>query len=416
MPGPDTDFKSLLVIGHQWPEPGATGAGVRMLWLLNGFLQKGFHIVFASATGSGDYRVDLGKLGIKEVEIQINDSSFDVFLQKNEFSHVLFDRFLTEEQFGWRVRDNLPGAQVLLDTEDLHSLRHSREDAVRRGGEWSVADWVADPMFYREVASMFRSDLTLIISKREMELLLSEVPYLQEKLIYLPFGMHQSALIPGVNFQGRSNFVFIGNGKHAPNRDAIAHLKTEIWPRIRQKLPEAVLQVYGAYLPTQTLQMDAPAEGFEVKGWAPELQPVLSNARLLLAPLRFGAGIKGKILKASVFGLPVMGTTIGFEGIIDEPRDLPFVADCVEHFAQKAVTLYTNAVEWERALAIQRQATEVHLNTSFDILSSALDTYAKRRDVLPKETRVIQNLLQNEAFGRLRYLSRWIEAKEKGKN
>lgn len=416
MPGPDTDHKSLLVIGHQWPEPEATGAGLRMLWLLKGFLQEGFHIVFGSVSGSGNYRVDLGKLGITEVEIKLNEASFDFFLEENAFSHVLFDRFLTEEQFGWRVRDNLPGAQVLLDTEDLHSLRHSREDVFRRGGEWSVTDWVDHPMFYREVASMFRSDLSLIISKREMELLHSEVPYLREKLVYLPFGMDEPGTVRGVNFQKRSDFVFVGNGKHAPNRDAITYLKTEIWPRIHKRLPGVELHVYGAYLPNEILQMHAPEEGFQVKGWAAELQPVLCNARLLLAPLRFGAGIKGKILKASAYGLPVVATSLAFEGIMEVDKALPFVADSAQRFAEKAVTQYTNPVEWELALGQQQQGARTHVNASFNTLKKAMDSYPQRHQALPRETRVIQNLLQNEAFGRLRYLSRWIEAKEKGKN
>jgi hypothetical protein len=416
MPGPDTDYKSLLVIGHQWPEPQATGAGLRMLWLLNGFLQEGFQIVFGSASGSGDYRVDLGKLGITEIEIKLNDASFDLFLENNRFTHVLYDRFLTEEQFGWRVRDKLPGAQVLLDTEDLHSLRHSREEVFRQGGEWSVTHWVDHPMFYREVASMFRSDLSLIISRREMELLLSLVPYLREKLVYVPFGMDRPATVPGVNFQKRSDFVFVGNGKHAPNRDAISYLKTDIWPRIRQSLPGAELHIYGAYLPNQILQMHAPWEGFQVKGWVPELQPVLSNARLLLAPLRFGAGIKGKILKASVFGLPVVATSLAFEGIMEVDMSLPYVADKAERFAEKAVALYMDPVEWEQALGQQQKGAKAHLNTSFSTLTAALDSFPQKHQSIPRETRVIQNLLRNEAFGRLRYLSRWIEAKEKGKN
>ena len=359
---------------------------------------------------------DLGKLGITEVEIKLNEASFDVFLKENGFTHVLFDRFLTEEQFGWRVRDTLPGAQVLLDTEDLHSLRHSREDVLRRGGEWSVTDWVDHPMFYREIASMFRSDLSLIISKREIELLLSEVPYLREKLVYVPFGMDEPAAVPGVNFQKRSGFVFVGNGKHAPNRDAITYLKTDIWPRIRKRLPGAELHIYGAYLPNQILQMHAPGEGFQVRGWAPELQPVLSTTRLLLAPLRFGAGIKGKILKASIFGLPVMGTSLAFEGIMEVDKALPFVADSAERFAEKAVALYTDPVEWEQALGQQQQGARAHVNTSFNTLTGAMDSYPQRHKSLPRETRVIQSLLRNEAFGRLRYLSRWIEAKEKGKN
>jgi hypothetical protein len=387
-----------------------------MLWLLKGFLNKGFKIAFASASASGIYDIDLETMGIKRVPVKLNDSSFDRFLEDSDFSHVMFDRFLTEEQFSWRVRDSLPGALLLLDTEDLHSLRHSREEAVRKQCSWYVEDWIKTPLFFRELASMFRSDLNLIISNREMAFLIAQVPFLKDKLVYLPFGMEPLSETVSGSFEQRSNFVFIGNGKHKPNLDAITYLKTEIWPLIRKSMPEANLMVYGAYLPNRILGMHAPSEGFVIKGWASDLRPLLGKARLLLAPLRFGAGIKGKILKAAQFGLPTMGTSYAFEGITEGFDNTSFVADDSERFAEMAVRLYTERGNWDGTLKLQKQASQTHVHTSFDTLAIALDSYKERLDALPQETRMIQTLLQNQAFDRVRYLSRWIEAKEKGQN
>ena len=406
----------MLVIGHQWPEPDATAAGERMLWLLKGFLSDGYSVTFACACGPGAYEADLEGLGIQRVAIRLNDSSFDHFLKSRRFSHVLFDRFLTEEQFSWRVRQCLPQALLLLDTEDLHSLRHSREVAVRQGKSWSISDWSADPVFFREVASMFRADLNLIISEREIHLLTTLLPLLKAKLVYVPFGMDLPDPGERMDFYGRSGFVFVGNGKHRPNLDAITQLKTAIWPQIRKSLPGERLCIYGAYLPEHMMQFHAPADGFEVIGWAPDLGAVFRKARLQLAPLRYGAGIKGKVLKANLFGLPTLGTSSGFEGIIQVSDALSFSADTADSFAAKAVDLYKDEPTWSSALHCQNEAVQAHVRASFDLLAQTLQSLQQRKAEMPNEARILENLLRNEAFGRVQYLSRWIEAKEKGEN
>src|SRR5690606_20228749 len=97
-------------------------------------------------------------------------------------------------------------------------------------------------------------------------------------------------------YHQKEDFVFLGNGKHLPNIEAIGRLKNEIWPLIRNKLPQSKLGVYGAYMPESIKQMHAPKEGFHIIGHANDSGEVISNARLTLAPLSFGAGIKGKLL------------------------------------------------------------------------------------------------------------------------
>ncbi len=403
----------MLVIGHQWPEPDATAAGQRMLWLLRGFQRAGYSIVFACSAGAVSYGADLGSMGIETAAIRLNDSSFDRFLQDRGFTLVLFDRFPTEEQFSWRVHEALPKALLVLDTEDLHSLRHSREQALVGGRPWNPSEWVRHPLFFREVASMFRADLSLIVSGREMELLVGQVPLLEPRLLYLPLGMEPVPKAGQPGFEARKGFVFIGNGKHRPNLDAIRQLKTDLWPRIRKHLQEASLLICGAYLPQQVFQLHDPGEGFLVQGWAPDLQAPLGSARLQLAPLRFGAGIKGKVLDAARFGLPTVGTASAFEGILGTAGPHPFLAGSNEDFIRKAVALYRDPGLWKESLKVQQEACEVHTQTSFQPLADALGSLKERHQQPPGQARILEKLLRSEAFGRLRYLSKWIEAKEK---
>lgn len=402
----------MLVIGYEWPQPEATAAGQRMWQLLGGFCDAGFEVTFASAAAREPHSLPAESLGIKTHQIRLNHSSFDAFLKASPFDTVLFDRFLTEEQFSWRVREQLPGCELLLDTEDLHSLRQSREKAIKEHRAWRVSDWTESPMFYRELASMIRCDLSLIISEAELELLHSQVPFLKGRLFYLPFQFSTDPAFPGPAFSRRKGFVFIGNGKHRPNLDAITLLKSDIWPLLRERLPEADLSIFGAYLPGAIRELHAPEEGFLVRGWAPKLKTVFQESRLQLAPLRFGAGVKGKILNALRFGLPTLSTRIGWEGIYKGPEQVAFLAESPEEFVRKAASLYTGEEAWKGALEAQLQASSAHFNPSLSSLFETLEKREERRASLPGTDRILQNMLRHQAFDRLRYLSRWIEAKE----
>ena len=329
---------------------------------------------------------------------------------------VLFDRFITEEQFGWRVRDHLPECMLILDTEDLHSLRYSRENAIRSGGQWSPPDWTADPVFYRELASILRCDLSLIISTAEEQLLIGQVPLLSGKLLYLPFQFDRISDLDAPGFGQRADFVFVGNGRRRPNTDAIRQLKGDIWPLLSEVLPEAKLHVYGAYLPKAVQALHAPRERFLIHGWAPRLEPVLSSSRLQLAPLRFGAGVKGKILNALQFGLPTLSTRMGWEGIYDAAGRDGFAAESTRAFAEKAATLYHSQELWKKALALQQTAAATHFGNTMDALFDWIEIPGDRPAPSEPAQVILQNMLRDQAFDRVRYLSKWIEAKDRKQN
>lgn len=408
--------KKLLVIGYVWPEPNTTAAGSRMQQLLETFITFGCDITFASTASKTEYSLDLQQMGIREVPIQLNHSSFDEFVKKLSPNMVLFDRFMMEEQFGWRVAEFAPNAIRILNTEDLHSLRKAREEAHKKKESFTLQHWKNHPMTLREVASIYRCDLSLMISTYETEILQQELKIPAELLFYLPFMVDISSkstenLVP---FDARRGFVSIGNGKHAPNVDAVHILKQEIWPRIRKQLPEAEMHIYGAYLPQKLNEMHSAKTRFYVHGWAENVDVVLKKAKVLLAPIQFGAGIKGKLLDAMKTGTPSITTSIGAEGM---HGDLPWngtITNDWDRFAQAAVDLQQNPTAWENA---QRRGSEL-LQTFYD--KESLQTRLKERlQQLSKalQTHRAQNfigkLLQHQTMASTKYMAKWIEAKQK---
>ncbi len=408
--------KKLLVIGYVWPEPTTTAAGCRMQQLLEAFLTFGYEITFASTASKTEYSLDLEKMRITEAAIKLNHSSFDAFVSELSPNLVLFDRFMIEEQFGWRVAEFVPNAIRMLNTEDLHALRKAREGAHKKRKPFEVDDWKNHPMTLREVASIYRCDLSLMISSYEMEILQQELHIPSDLLLHLPFMEDVSAISKDqlVPFEARKGFVSIGNGKHEPNIDAVKMLKQEIWPRIRKQLPNAELHIYGAYLPQQVNEMHQPKSGFYVDGWAKNVETALKNTRVVLAPLQFGAGIKGKLLDALKTGTPTVTTTIGAEGMHGNLHWNGTITDDWDEFAEAAVALYQNQELWGNA---QHQGVELlrtfydkeilqnQLKERLEELSNSLETHRQKN--------FIGKLLQQQTMASTKYMAKWIEEKNK---
>ena len=408
--------QKVLIIALVWPEPQATAAGSRMLQLLHFFKKSNFAVTVASTSTVSKLSLDLDELGIKQKQIQLNDSSFDAFITDLNPSIVLFDRFISEEQFGWRVTEHAPNALRILNTEDLHSLRHVREKSFKKNIRFSTSDWLNDDKTKREIASIYRSDLSLIISSYEMELLQNVINIDKSLLLHLPFMLDkvgEEQISDWPSFSERKDFICIGNGKHAPNIDAIVWLKKEIWPLIRDQLNDARLQIYGAYLPEFINQMHTPKDGFLVHGWAEDKKMVFENSRINLTPLRFGAGIKGKLVDSMTFGTPSITTSIGAEGM---HNNLPWngtIIDQAEAFARAAVSLYTDENAWQKAqlLGIEiidqvYDAEKLHnkLSTAIDQLTEGLIAHRKQN--------FIGVMLQHHSLASTKFMSKWIEEKK----
>jgi Glycosyl transferases group 1 len=407
----------VLIIGFVWPEPNSSAAGGRMVQLISIFKQHGFEVTFASPAMDSDFMIDLDSLGVSKKSIALNCSSFDVFVKELNPTMVLFDRFMMEEQFGWRVAENCPNALRLLDTEDLHCLRLARQKAFKEKRIFSTDDLLVEDAAKREIASILRCDISLMISEYEMELLQTVFKIDSNLLYYLPLLLEQidaSTIQKLPSFEERQNFVFIGNFLHEPNWNAVQYLKETIWPLIRKQMPEAILQIYGAYPSQKVLQLNQPKEGFYIMGRVDDAQEVVRNARLVLAPLRFGAGIKGKLLEAMQFGTPSITTTIGAESMFGYLPWNGFITDDVEVFAEKAVELYQDKNIWQKA---QENGFEIiqkrYLKSLFE--DGFIQHILKVQSHLKPHR--LQNfmgtLLQHHTLTSTKYMSRWIEEKNR---
>ena len=410
-------IKSLLIIGAVWVEPNSSAAGKRMLQLIAQFLERDYKITFASPAQKNEKAIDLFSLGIYEVDIALNNVSFDNFIKELNPNIVLFDRFMMEEQFGWRVAENCPQAIRILDTEDLHCLRKTRELCLKQDVHFSVDELLKQDITKREIAAILRCDLSILISTFEMELLKNTFQIAENILMYLPFLFDEITEIQQkkwLSFEDREHFVFIGNFFHKPNIDAVLTLRNKIWTAIRKQLPKVEIHIYGAYVNQQIQELHNKKEGFIVKGFAEDANEVVEKAKVVLAPLNYGAGIKGKLTEAMLCGTPSVTTTIGVEGMAGNFPWNGFVADDFSDFALKAVELYTNKPVWEQA---QLNGIDI-INSIYSKEKNAPLFFSKIGDIqtnLEKHrvSNFLGSLLQHQTLQATRYMSKWIEEKNK---
>ena len=409
--------KSLLIIGAVWVEPNSSAAGKRMLQLIAQFLERDYKITFASPAQKNEKAIDLISLGINEVVIALNNVSFDKFIKELNPNIVLFDRFMMEEQFGWRVAENCPQAIRILDTEDLHCLRKTRELCLKQQVHFSVDKLLKQDITKREIAAILRCDLSLIISTFEMELLKNRFQIAENILMYLPFLFDEitaSQQKKWQSFEEREHFIFIGNFFHKPNVDAVLTLKNKVWTAIRKQLPKAEIHIYGAYVNQQIQELHNKKEGFIVKGFAEDANEVIENAKVVLAPLNYGAGIKGKLTEAMLCGTPSVTTTIGVEGMAGDFPWNGFVADDFSNFALKSAELYTNKPVWEQA---QLNGVDI-INSIYSKEKNALLFFNKIEEIQQdlekhRSANFLGSLLQHQTLQATRYMSKWIEEKNK---
>ena len=409
--------QKLLIIGFVWPEPNSSAAGGRMMELISLFKAQGFSITFASPAQNSGYMVDLQEYEVEKTAIELNNSSFDVFIKELNPDVVLFDRFMMEEQFGWRVAENCPDALRLLDTEDLHCLRLARQKAFKENRSFKTTDLFVEEVAKREIASILRCDLSLMISEFEVELLESTFKIEKALLYYLPF-LLEPIVVAEIDklpfFEKRKDFVFIGNFLHEPNWNAVQYLKETIWPLIKMRLPETVLNIYGAYPSQKVLQLHNKKEGFLIMGRTIDAKEVVKEARVVLAPLRFGAGIKGKLLEAMQCGTPSVTTTIGSESMHGDLSWNGNITDDVVDFADVAVQLYQDKTIWLQAqqnglkIINQRYVKylfENNFRTKIEFLCANLKEHRLRN--------FMGAMLQHHTLKSTKYMSRWIEEKNK---
>ena len=292
---------------------------------------------------------------------------------------------------------------------DLHFLRKAREVAFKQNRLLIFEDYISD-VFKREMASIYRCDLTLLISEYEMQLTTETFKIDASILYYLPFLSEEiKTNIP--SFEERNHFVSIGNFLHEPNWQTVLNLK-KYWKSIKKQLPEAALHVYGAYVSEKAKQLHNEKEGFLIKGRAESVADVYSKARVLLAPIPYGAGLKGKLFEAMQLGLPSITTKIGAEAMNGNLDWNGFITSDEADFVEKVIELYKNKTVWETAQKngyeiiekrFKKELYETDFMNEVENLQEHLNAHRNQN--------FLGQILQHQSLQSTKYMSKWIEAK-----
>ena len=364
-PEPDTaergrmqpDRRRVLVIDEHTPRPDRDSASLRLVNLMRLFNAEGAHVTFlpAGLEHAGRDTVSLQALGIEAWHapfatslpawLETHGSTFDVIVVCRH--HVLQPLLAL-------LRAHAPAARIVFDTVDLHYLRERRGAEVR--GDSSLIK-AAERTRRIELDLVNRSDATLVVSEAELVLLAREAPQARVEVLS---NLHELK-DPGLPFDRRKDVVFVGGFRHPPNVDAVRWFADEVWPRLHAVEPDMVFHCIGGDVPAD-IQALAGRPGIRVHGHVPDIVPYMSGARLAVAPLRFGAGVKGKVNLSMAHGQPVVATTCAVEGMHLHDGEDVLVADTPEDFAAAVLRAYRDPVLWSRLASGGRENVARHFS------------------------------------------------------
>ena len=206
----------------------------------------------------------------------------------------------------------------------------------------------------------------------------------------------------------------IGNFRHGPNLDAVYYLKEHIWPLIREEIPDAQVSIYGAYMPDKLIRLQDEEMGFLLKGHAENISDVFRQARILLAPLRFGAGLKGKLMDAMSFGLPFVTTPVGLEGFSHKKACPGLASHNAAELANKAAILYRDKALWTQVQQNGLEFIRKHFNKDIHTtsLKEAIVALSENLDNI-RSSNIMGLVFWHQTLQGTKYMSKWIEEKNK---
>jgi GT2 family glycosyltransferase/glycosyltransferase involved in cell wall biosynthesis len=333
----------VLVLDACTPTPDRDSGSVRMLALMRLLREEGCSVVFfpENRAHDGRYTHELQQLGVEAWwHPWVSDVPKWLAQHGARFDLVIGSRHYVLAPALPLLRSHAPRATVVFDTVDLHHLREQRE-----------AELAGDPARLRaaartrkiELELIAQSDLTWVVSHAEQALLAAEMPSARVEVVS---NIHDDGGA-GPGFAAREGLLFVGSYRHPPNVDAARWLADEILPRLREREPGLRLHLVGGDAPPEVEALGG-REGIEFHGYVPDLDPLLRSARVALAPLRYGAGVKGKVNQALAHGLPVVATTCAVEGMhLREGEDV-LVADDAAGFADAVLRAYDDPALWAR--------------------------------------------------------------------
>ncbi len=315
-------------------------------------LTKYYDVVFLARNGAGQlkYINEVEKMGVtvfhtdqsrlRHMDCDLKGPiwiDFPLLLESNDFKAIIVGFYHVAHQYWRDIRRHSPHSILIIDSFDLCYVRQRRK-ALLSGDPREL--WEAEETRRLELAMYRRADMVLTVTEKDRATLLEEAPDLN---VGISTDIHPVA--GGAHEAERRDIVFVGNFNHDPNEDAVVYFMEEIWPKVKQRLPDLRFYIVGN-APTEAVQSYV-SDDVIVTGFVPEVIPYLLKAKAFVVPLRYGAGLKGKIGEALSCGIPVVTTSIGAEGMGLVHERSALIADEPDKFAEMVAEACSDRVLWE---------------------------------------------------------------------
>ncbi|MFU8830759.1 MAG: glycosyltransferase [Wenzhouxiangella sp.] len=334
--------RRALVIDAVTPQPDHDSGSVRIVAMMTLLGEMRYQVTFAAQNllRVDGYTTDLQQAGI-EVLYAPQVGALEPWLEEHgqDLDLIIVSRHYVLEPMLATLRRHCARARLVFDTVDVHFLREQREAEIIGSSEIAVT---AEQTRQQELSLVRDADVTLVVSPVEQELLTELVPGADIRVVSNIHPVHGCRR----DWSDRQGLLFVGGFQHVPNVDAARWLVEAIFPLVRAELPNVDLHLIGSRMPRELLSIDQP--GVFIHGFVHELEPFLEGCRVSVAPLRYGAGVKGKVNQAMSHGLPVVATSCAAEGMFLEHDQDVLVADTAEDFAHQIVRLYQDQELWKR--------------------------------------------------------------------
>ncbi len=331
----------ILVIDQITPEPDSDAGSVTAFEIMRGLRDLGYKITFAPCSNFAyipNYSDLLAAIGIESI-LYPGVASFRQHMATfgKDYDAAVIFRVSTARDYLGTVKQYAPQAKLVFHTSDLHFLREERATELHAGQRSRAA-----ATREAELATIAAAAITIVHSHHEKDVIAAALPQAPVAVfpwIYEPRGK-------GRSFSQRRDLIFVGSYRHDPNVDAVEYFAADIMPLLADRLEGVSFIAAGSNPPPSVTGLAGPR--IRVPGFLPDIEGPLMNARVMVAPLRYGAGLKGKIVSAMACGLPVVTTSIGAEGMALTPGEHVLVADGAEAFADSVVQLYQDEALWRR--------------------------------------------------------------------
>jgi O-antigen biosynthesis protein len=328
----------VIVFDHEVPTPDKDSGSARMYLILKALAKWGRPVFVPVYQSAGrEYEAVLEKEGVRVASL----AEYKELVREGDFYAAILSRASVADAVLPAIRKIDPTVKIIFDTVDVHHLRLAREYELT--GDIRYAEEAA-LLKRQETRAAAASDQVWCVTPDDAEALRREVPALRAKIIPNIHPLQGR----GAEFDARGGLLFIANFNHRPNTDAVHYFMHKVFPLVRESLPGVKFYVVGSHMPDEIKWYGSNVEGVETLGHVPDVDPLFHKSRVFVAPLRYGSGMKGKIGQALAYGLPVVTTGVGAEGMgLGHGREA-MIADDQGEFARRVIQVYRDRELWQQ--------------------------------------------------------------------